>query len=278
MNSLFCCPLCGQPLIRDGQTYLCPARHSYDISKEGYTYLLPVNRKHSAAPGDDKDMAAARKAFLSKGYYQPLRDALCSLAVSMTGGTPAVLDAGCGEGYYTDAIHQALKNAGKAPRTAGIDISKFILRSAAKRTRDVEFAVASSYHLPAANESIDLLVNCFSPLALDEFRRVLKPGGAFLYVVPAADHLWEMKQVLYDEPYRNEEKLTPYPGFRYEQILPVDDTITLSDLEDIRNLFRMTPYCWKTPKEGVQRLEALDSLSTRIAFRIHVFRKDPATL
>ncbi len=273
MTSLFRCPLCGEALTRDTHTYRCPNRHSYDIAREGYTYLLPVNRKHSAAPGDDKGMAAARKAFLSKGYYQPLLDSLCALSVSMSGDSPALLDAGCGEGYYTAGIHQALLDAGKAPRTAGIDISKFILRSAARRSREIEFAVASSYQLPAADESIDLLLNCFSPLALEEFRRILKPGGTFLYVVPAADHLWEMKQVLYDAPYRNEEKLTPYEGFRYEQVVPVDASITLEAPEDIRNLFQMTPYYWKTPKEGAKRLAALEQLTTRISFRIHVFRK-----
>ena len=274
MTSLFCCPLCGEPLTRLEHTYQCSGRHSYDISKEGYTHLLPANRKNSAAPGDDKGMAAARRAFLSKDYYRPLLDALCALSVSMTGPAPAVLDTGCGEGYYTTGIHQALLAAGKAPRTAGIDISKFILRSAAKRSREIEFAVASSYHLPVADKSIDLLINCFSPLAEEEFRRVLVPGGAFLYVVPAADHLWEMKQVLYDQPYKNEEKLTPYEGFRYEDVIPVDAEITLESQDDIHNLFQMTPYYWKTPKEGSERLAALNTLTTRISFRIHVFRKE----
>lgn len=59
--------------------------------------------------------------------------------------------------------------------------------------------MASVYHLPVADRSADLLLNCFSPLALDEFRRVLRPGGGFLYVVPGAKHLWELKQVLYDQ-------------------------------------------------------------------------------
>ena len=79
---------------------------------------------------------------------------------------------------------------------AGIDISKPILRLAAKREKNVQFAVASSYRLPAADGSVDLLINCFSPLAIEEFRRVLRPEGHFLYVVPSAMHLWEMKQVL----------------------------------------------------------------------------------
>ena len=271
--SLFHCPLCTLPLTRGERAYTCPNRHSFDIAREGYTYLLPVNQKHSAAPGDDRGMAAARREFLSKGYYYPLLDALCSLAVSHTGDVPDVLDTGCGEGYYTAGVFEALTAAGKTSRMAGIDISKFILRSAAKRAREIEFAVASSYHLPLADSSVELLLNCFSPLALEEFRRVLRPGGVFLYVVPAADHLWEMKRVLYDTPYLNEERETPYEGFAYESIVPVEDTVTLTDPADIRALFQMTPYYWKTPRAGVERLLAMDTLTTKITFRIHVFRK-----
>lgn len=272
--SLFCCPLCGESLTRLDAAYRCPAGHSFDIAKEGYTYLLPVNQKHSAAPGDDKGMAAARRAFLSKDYYRPLLDALCELALSHAKTAPALLDAGCGEGYYTAGIYHALRSAGKQPQAAGIDISKFILRSAAKRERDIEFAVASSYHLPVADESVDVLLNCFSPMAEEEFRRVLRPGGTFLYVVPAALHLWELKEILYDRPYPNEEKEIPYEGFTCEQIVSVERTITLSNAEDIHNLFQMTPYYWKTPQAGAERLAARNALTTRISFQIHVFRKD----
>ena len=156
---------------------------------------------------------------------------------------------------------------------AGTDISKFILRRAAKRERAIEFAVASSYHLPVADGSIDLQINCFSPLALAEFRRVLKPGGTMLYVVPSEMHLWELKEVLYDEPYPNEVKQTPYEGFAYEEIRHVERVIHLPCQEDIHALFRMTPYCWKTPRAGAERLTALKELDCRISFDIHVFHR-----
>ena len=274
MRSLFVCPLCSSPLQREERRYVCPHGHSFDLAREGYTYLLPVNRKHSRAPGDDADMSAARSAFLSKGYYQPLRRALCELAVSLTGPAPAVLDSGCGEGYYTSGIYQALLDAGKSPRMAGTDISKFILRRAAKREKGIEFAVASSYHLPLADKSLDLLINCFSPLALEEFSRLLRSGGCFLYVVPSEKHLWEMKKVLYDKPYPNEVKRTPYEGFSYVEVRHVEDEIFLPCQEDIMALFRMTPYCWKTPRAGVERLSALETLRCRISFDIHVFRRE----
>ena len=229
MESLFRCPVCGAPLDRGDRAYRCPAGHSYDIAREGYTYLLPPNQKHSAV--------------------------------------------GCGEGFYTSGIFRTLAAAGKSPRMAGTDISKPILRSAAKREKGIAWAVASSFHLPAADGAADILLDCFSPLALEEFRRVLRPGGHFLYVVPGPDHLWELKQVLYDRPYPNEEKETPYEGFAYQSIVPVEGTITLPCQADIRALFQMTPYYWKTPKTGAKRLADLESLTTRISFRIHIFQK-----
>lgn len=271
--SLFCCPLCAAPLARGEHAYACPNGHSFDLAKEGYVHLLPANRMHSKNPGDDKEMAAARSRFLSKDHYAPLRDALCALALGHAGPGPAVLDAGCGEGYYTAGLWGALAVAGRSPRLAGVDLSKPSVRLAARRVRYGEFAVASVYRLPLADASVDLLLNCFSPLALEEFRRVLRPGGTYLYVVPGAEHLWELKQTLYDDPYPNPEEAAPYGGFSYEAIVPVETDMNLP-AEDLRDLFRMTPYYWKTPKAGAERLAALDGLRVRARFRIHVFRRD----
>ena len=185
MKSLFRCPVCGGPLDREERVYRCADRHSYDIAKEGYTYLLPPNQKHSADPGDDKAMSAARRDFLSKKYYAPLLNTLCSRILPLVGEHPVILDAGCGEGYYTAGIRAALTAAGKTPAIAGIDISKSILRLAAKREKQVEFAVASCYHLPFADETADLLLDCFSPLAIDEFRRVRRLSQAQIGAISA---------------------------------------------------------------------------------------------
>lgn len=270
--SLFCCPICAAALERTGKTYRCPSGHSYDVAREGYVHLLPANKKHSANPGDDRDMTAARTRFLDGGWYSPLRDALCRLALAYTGDSAAVLDAGCGEGYYTNGIFQAFHNAGKSFSLAGVDLSKAALKKAARRTPEAEFAVASVYHLPAADGSVSLLTDCFAPLALDEYRRVLKPGGVFLYVVPAAGHLMELKAVLYDRPYPNPEQAVPYEGFDYLDIVPVETVMPL-DHGPLMDLFRMTPYAWKTPRAGVERLTALTALDVTASFRIHAFRK-----
>ena len=251
-KSLFTCPICAAPLERGERAYACPNGHAYDKAREGYVHLLPANKKHSKAPGDDKGMAEARRRFLSGGYYGHLLAALCALGAEYAPPGEAVLDSGCGEGYYTAGLWEALGR----PPLAGIDLSKPSVRLAARRVPEGEFAVASAYHLPLADASVGLVLNCFSPLALDEFRRVLRPGGAFLYVVPAADHLWELKQVLYDQPYRNREEDVPYEGFSYERVEPVEAVVDVAG-EALRDLFQMTPYYWKTPREGAERLAAL---------------------
>ena len=271
MKSLFRCPLCAAPLTQEDRTYTCPNGHSYDRAAEGYTHLLPANQKHSKTPGDDKQMVAARCAFLDRGYYALLRDTLAQLAVRLTENSPSpvLFDSGCGEGYYTAGLAHALPNA----QIVGIDISKFAVRRAAKRVKQGEFAVASAYHLPVPDRSVHLLTNIFSPLSVDEFARILVPGGYFVYVVPSECHLWQMKQVLYDAPYKNPVRQECYTDFSWQEVIPLRYTVTLDRQEDIMALFSMTPYAWKTPKAGVERLKALTQLKTEIGFDIHVYRR-----
>ena len=162
---------------------------------------------------------------------------------------------------------------GRKAVVAGVDLSRSALRRAARRGEGCRFAVASVYHLPLADGAAQVLVDCFSPLALEEFRRVLAPGGLFLYVVPARDHLWQLKEVLYPTPYPNPQEDIPYGGFAYEAVEEVDSWMDLGDNQTIRDLFTMTPYRWRTPRQGMERLAQLEGLRVKAAFRIHVFRR-----
>ena len=121
MLSLFRCPVCGGALDREERRYVCPSGHGFDLAKEGYVNLLPANRMHSKTPGDDKEMAAARTRFLDGGWYRPLRDMLCKLVDRYGGEAPALLDAGCGEGYYTAALAETVRARGG--RAAAISLS-----------------------------------------------------------------------------------------------------------------------------------------------------------
>lgn len=277
-TSLFTCPVCGAPLARGAKTYCCPKKHSFDIAGKGYINLLPSNQKNSSDPGDDQEMVAARSRLLSHGYYAPLREALATLAVQSAPQNAHVADLGCGEGYYTAGVLGALTAAGRAPRVVGIDISKSAAKLAAKSCCPAaEIAVGSVFRLPMADSSADLLINCFSPLCIPEITRVLRPGGRFLYVVPGAKHLWGLKTAVYANPYQNEEKETPYPGLSHLGMSQVEGTIVLQNNADIFDIFRMTPYFWKTGREDQQKLAGLQTLETPIAFGIHIYAPIPHT-
>ena len=71
----YSCPLCHAPLSRSDNHYSCPQRHQFDLAKEGYVNLLPVQFKRSRDPGDSAEMMQARRAFLDAGHYRPLRRA-----------------------------------------------------------------------------------------------------------------------------------------------------------------------------------------------------------
>ena len=211
-----CSAVCGETLVREERVRHCKNRHSFDVARSGYVNLLPPSasgKRH----GDDKHMVAARTAFLSRGYYDHLIRPWPKPACSLPGRMPALLDAGCGEGTYTRAIYDALAAAkGGRPQLLGADISA--RPSSVRRGR---YRRASSAwqpaRLPLAAESLDLIVNIFSPFMAEEFRRVLKPGGYLLRVVPMEKHLIELKAAVYDHPYENPPFEPAAEGFRLMQ-------------------------------------------------------------
>ena len=266
METLFSCPVCKESLFIEDRSCKCNNRHCFDLAKEGYVNLL-TGSKSTDFSGDDKEMVASRTRFLDGGYYGPLRDRMCQLLDKLVKEKNSLLDAGCGEGYYTSKYAELFRN------TIGVDISKSAVKHAAKRCKNAFFAVGSVYHLPVSDSVCDAVVNCFSPNVPDEFYRVLKEGGYLLYVVPAPRHLWELKSILYDNPYENEEKTEQYEGFEYVGAEGVTNAFTLSSREDIDALFHMTPYSWNTPKECADRLKSKDSLDVTAEFVIHIYRK-----
>ena len=270
------CPLCGAPLAGD-VSLKCARNHSFDRAKEGYWHLLPVQSMRTKAPGDSKEMVAARRAFLNAGYYGIFGQAAGELCLEY--GQPAapgaalhLLDAGCGEGYYTEGVSKALAQADLQMETYGVDISKSAADAAAKRCPNAHFAVGSVYHLPVADRCCDMLMTIFAPYCGEEYHRVLHKGGTMLMVIPGQQHLWGLKEAIYDVPYPNAVRDYALDGFELIQAEYVDSWLKLDDPADIQNLFQMTPYYYKTGREEHARLEQLESLSTQISFEILQYR------
>ena len=272
MNSLFCCPVCGEALAADEHEYRCANGHLFDRAAKGYVNLLPANRKHSAEPGDDPDSLRARRAFLQTQHYRPLANALCAAAERYCKNAPAVLDCCCGEGYYTHLLAQTLREQEPGARLAAFDISRQGVKMACSRSDPTEYAVASVFHIPAAAESLDLAVLSFAPFCGKELARVLKPGGVLLGVIPGARHLFSMKRVLYRTPYENDEQGMESDAFALHDTVRVSGKLRLSQTE-LANLFRMTPYFCRCEEEAKRRLLALPELDTEIDFVIRILKR-----
>ena len=132
----FSCPLCHAPLTHSDKSYTCPQGHQFDMAKEGYVNLLPVQHKRSRDPGDSAEMMQARRAFLDAGHYLPLRETVAQMLNDiLPGSATAMLDIGCGEGYYTARFAGIAREKGAL--TFGLDVSKVAIRAAAKRYADV---------------------------------------------------------------------------------------------------------------------------------------------
>lgn len=270
----FSCPVCGAELACDGRSLRCENNHCYDLAKQGYVNLLMSQKSSAKRHGDDKLMVRSRSDFLDKGYYAPLRDAVVAVAKQNAAPGCVVMDAGCGEGYYTAAVCEALESAGLSPTVFGVDISRDALIAAGRRGKSLRLAVGSIFSLPVADESCDLLLNVFAPEAAQEFARVLKPGGILLRVIPLRRHLFELKAAVYDRPYENEPEDPSLPGFTLLGVDELRGEINLPCSEDIRSLFSMTPYYYKTGAADQAKLNGLTALKVTTEFGIVRCRRD----
>ena len=274
------CPVCGASMevSEDGKSLLCRGegrRHLFDGGAGGY---VPLSR-HGGG-GDSKEAVRARSAFLQFGYYAPAADALADLVAAYTPAGGFVLDAGCGEGYYSGRI------AGRGYPTMGVDLSKFAVDAAAKAARarrlasgqpsDSLYAVGSVFELPVADGAFHTVTNVFAPCAPAEYARVLKPGGHLIVAGAGETHLLGLKRLVYDDPYLNDPRRDlprEEDGLRAVDVRNVSFSITVEDPAHIEALFSMTPYYWRTSRDGHARIKAAARLETEVSFDFHIYEK-----
>lgn len=285
----FICPVCTEQgrnensalLRRVGGALKCPRNHSFDVSARGYVNLLLAQHKNVKDPGDSKEMAAARREFLNTGAYKPLLDGVCAAAAELTDGmaNPIVADCGCGEGYYTAGIYEALTEK-SSPEIYAVDISKNALSAAKPRFtgKAVYPAAASIFRLPLKSGSVDLATVIFAPLCGDELLRILNPRGCLIMVIPAREHLFALKKLLYEKPYYNEVKPYTVNGFTFLGKDEIRGESEVTDQSTLNALFMMTPYYYKTSPKDSERLysyfEEHDKFTVETAFEILKYRKE----
>ena len=241
-------------------------RHSFDFSSDGYLSF-------GATGGDSKEAVAARKAFLrSTGAYATQAEAIVKAVKKYVPDCKTLIDAGCGEGYYTSMLSDVSEN------TVGFDLSKFACSAGAKQAkrdgkRKLLFATASVFELPLQDGCADAVTNIFAPCAEEEYKRVLSDGG-YLFVVGAGkDHLMGLKKAIYADVYENGQRADLPKSMEHIDCVTCRSEVRIEGADNIAALFSMTPYYWRTSESDKEKLALLDSLETEIEFEINVYRK-----
>lgn len=261
------CPLCQAPFTQEKTRWICDNAHSFDVSKQGYVNLLPVQHKNSKNPGDTPEAVAARRAFLQADFYEPLREVLMQKLAAVN---PArILDLGCGEGYYTSGMSAI------ADHVIGLDIAKPAVQIAAKRYPNITWLVASGAKLPITSGALDAVCSFFSPLPIEEMARVLTHDGHLMVATPATEHLYELRAALFDQvnPHQPEKFIDVLSvSFQLIEQQTVSYPLHLNNTALIQ-LLAMTPYAWKAKADKRYRLEQLNEFVTQASFQVYVFQK-----
>lgn len=255
VKAMMICPVCRQKLNNRDTALVCPNNHCFDYAKEGYVNLI-VGSKSGDRQGDSKESARARHSFLNKDYYICLKNAIKS---RMTG---TVLDICCGDGYYDDYDGELY----------GFDISKEMVRLASKGHKNHTYFVANLANIPLESESVDTAVHLFAPFNGKEFGRILKPDGVLYSVIPGENHLFEMKEIIYSTPYKNDEKTPECSELSLVSKTKISDKIKIGR-EDLKELFSMTPYYYRTCAQDKEKLEKTDITELSVEFVILEYRK-----
>lgn len=223
----FACPICQEALDLVQQSLACPNRHSFDLSKFGYVNLAPQVK---ASKDYDKENFQNRQLVLENGFYDHILNAL-SECLSPLAHPANILDIGCGEGYYSRSLQE------RHPDHSfyAFDLSKESIQLAAKSDQEwkVKWFVGDLAHLPLLDQSMDLLLDIFSPANYQEFKRVLAPDGRLIKVIPTAAHLQEIRQKVKDHldqvDYSNEQIIQHFSDhFTIEQSLHCQERFELT--------------------------------------------------
>jgi 23S rRNA (guanine745-N1)-methyltransferase len=260
------CPIDSSILNLENSSLRCENNHSFDIAKQGYVNLLPVQFKKSKNPGDSKEMVIARYNFLNSDAYLPIAETLLNIFnKNINNNVNFIADAGCGEGYYLDFICSKLQNPNL--HFLGLDISKDAIIAAAKRNKNISWIVASNKQLPIAPNSVDIILCQFGFPFYEEFKRILKPDGKIILVDTAENHLIELRKIIY-----NEIKTSGLPditkaldiGFELEKQENLSYKTALNTKYQIMNLLSMTPHLFRATTEGKKAVKQLNEIEITV--------------
>lgn len=263
------CPICKQGLQLTESGVTCTNRHTVDVAKQGYLHLAGTVAKSRYT----KELFTARQTLLQEtAFFEPLIEEISEWNAKEAKDSPRIVDMGCGEGTHLAGIVNRLSGS----QGIGIDLSKEGIQLATNHSAEVVWLVADLAKSPLQEASVDVVLNILSPANHQEFRRILKPGGLVVKVIPNAAYLHELRSFFYagtdKETFENEEAQN-----RFTNELEFVGSSSVSyqkELDDKqwRDLIGMTPLTWNADEKKVEEFLAQNVSSITIDLTILIGR------
>lgn len=263
------CPICKQGLQLTESGVTCTNRHTVDVAKQGYLHLAGTVAKSRYT----KELFTARQTLLQEtAFFEPLIEEIGEWIVKEAKDSPRIVDMGCGEGTHLAGIVNRLPGS----QGIGIDLSKEGIQLATNHAAEVVWLVADLAKSPLQEASVDVVLNILSPANHQEFRRILKPGGLVVKVIPNASYLHELRSFFYagteKETFENDEA---HSRFTNELEFVGSSSVSYQkELDDKqwRDLIGMTPLTWNAEDEKVEEFLVQEVSSVTVDLSILVGR------
>lgn len=155
------------------------------------------------------------------GFYAHNPGITDLLRILLEGYSGDCLDIGCGTGILDPMLEKM------GFHVTGVDISEVQLKAAMRKNRLPKSIHANAANLPLKTSTFDIAISTYTHTDFDDWQavineaaRVVKPGGAFVYIGPHpcffgahAKRYPSGKVVSFPEYYWNEERIFKAPGF-----------------------------------------------------------------
>ena len=218
-KKIYLCPKCLSESCIENISLVCDDNHCYDFSKKGYIHLINNYKPTKYS----EELFMARNEIFSNGFYTNVLKNIQNLVGKYA--KDVVLDIGCGEGYYI----KELKTVFPEKYFYGLDNSKDAIELAVKEDKLNPYMVANLANLPFRDGSVSCILNILTPANYEEFFRVLGDNGYLIKIIPNANYLREIRELIGGKEYTNSDT-----------VKLIEDNCTVVDRITVNNTFKLT--------------------------------------
>ena len=265
-TDIFACTICGCTGAVKNSSFICRNGHCFDISAKGYINFAP----HQKATKYSKNIFESRRAVFSDGFYNTVLLHLAKFVEEnlAPGRITNILDAGCGEGYYS-AYLKACETLQDKTNIIAMDIEKAAILLACRGQCDYSPIVGDINKIPLADNTADILLNILTPANYSEFSRVLRPGGIIIKIIPGENYLAEIRTAIAGkikaEAYSTDRVLNHFKqNMKLLSLDKITCTLPVTNSQAL-DFFNMTPMTMDISADEVD-LSRVNTITIDLAF------------